>query len=271
MPTLPRDAFGADPHRARQLAEAFGGDPARYDRTRPRYPQSLVDRIVAASPGRDVLDVGIGTGISARAFESAGCRVLGVDPDRRMADYARRRGFDVEVSTFEEWDPAARTFDAVVAGQTWHWVDPVAGAVKAAQVLRSGGRLAVFWNAIELPPHVRDAFAHAFRRAVPDASSPGERSGGLTGYASFFADAAEGIRGTGAFGEPERWEVDWERSYTRGEWLDVMPTAGGFNRLEPAELDALLGHVGAAIDAIGGSFTAKYAAVAVTAARRNLA
>jgi enoyl-CoA hydratase/carnithine racemase len=35
-----------------------------------------VDRIIAASPGRDVLDVGCGTGISARLFAAAGCRVL---------------------------------------------------------------------------------------------------------------------------------------------------------------------------------------------------
>ncbi|MCW2935319.1 MAG: hypothetical protein JWM19_6281 [Actinomycetia bacterium] len=29
-----------------------------------------------------------------------------------------------------------------VAAQAWHWVDPVAGAAKAAVVLRPGGRLA---------------------------------------------------------------------------------------------------------------------------------
>jgi SAM-dependent methyltransferase len=62
-------------------------DPARYDRTRPRYPDAMVERIVAASPGPDVLDVGCGTGIEARQFQAAGCKVLGVEPDaprRRM-------------------------------------------------------------------------------------------------------------------------------------------------------------------------------------------
>jgi hypothetical protein len=36
------------------------------------------------------------------------------------------------VAKFEDWDPAGRTFDSVIAAQAWHWVDPVAGAAKAA-------------------------------------------------------------------------------------------------------------------------------------------
>ena len=59
-------------------------------------------------------------------------RVVGVDPDERMADVARRGGLAVEVSTIETWDPAGRVFDAAVAAQAWHWVDPVAGAAHFA-------------------------------------------------------------------------------------------------------------------------------------------
>src|ERR1700684_2887798 len=108
MPTLPSRTPPADPHRARHLAESFGIDPARYDRTRPAYPPDLIERIVGVSPGRDVLDVGCGTGIAARQFQDAGCRVLGVDVDPRMAEFARRRGLEVEVAKFEDWDPAGR-------------------------------------------------------------------------------------------------------------------------------------------------------------------
>ncbi len=88
------------------MAESFGLDAERYDRARPGYPPAMVERIIAASPGRDVLDVGIGTGISARPFHADGCRVTGVDVDDRMAEFARRHGFEVEVASFEEWRPA---------------------------------------------------------------------------------------------------------------------------------------------------------------------
>nr|WP_240197174.1 class I SAM-dependent methyltransferase [Nonomuraea lactucae] len=69
------------------------------------------------APGPPVLDVGCGTGIAARQFQAAGCRVLGVEPDSRMADFARPSGVEVDVATFEAWDLAGRTFDAVIAGQ----------------------------------------------------------------------------------------------------------------------------------------------------------
>src|SRR3954470_5663601 len=118
MPTLPPEpARPPKPHEHRDIAESFGTDAERYDRTRPHYPDALVERIVAACPGRDVLDVGCGTGIEARQFQATGCRVLGVEPDARMADFARGTGVEVEVATFEMWDAGGRTFDAVVSGQ----------------------------------------------------------------------------------------------------------------------------------------------------------
>jgi SAM-dependent methyltransferase len=226
-----------------------------------------VDAIVSASPGPDVLDVGIGTGIAARQFRAAGCRVLGVDVDARMAEFARRGGFEVEVATFEARDPAGRTFDAVVAGQTWHWVDPAAGAAKAADVLRPGGRLAVFWNVFQPAPEVAEAFAAVHRRVLHGPLAEMWSRPALDGYAAFFDAAVDGVRQAGAFGRPEQWRFDWERTYTRQEWLDQLLTGGGVDRIPPDTLEELLAGVGAAIDGLGGGFTMTYAAVVVTAVR----
>ena len=89
------------------MREAGGfGDPERYDRARPRYPDALVARIVAASPGPDILDVGCGTGIAARQFRAAGGRVLGIEPDARMADFARRTGMSTRTSPTSPSAPA---------------------------------------------------------------------------------------------------------------------------------------------------------------------
>jgi len=252
------------------MAESFGIDPERYDRTRPRYPGALVERIVASSPGPDFLDVGAGTGIDARQFQAAGAVVLGIDPDARMADFARRTGVEVEVATIEAWDPAGRDFDAVVAGQAWHWVDPVAGAAKAAQVLRPGGRLAVFWNVFQPPPEAAEAFAAVHDRVLPDSMASGayrRAASTLDLYSPILTKTADGLRTAGAFGDLEQWRYDWGRSYTRDEWLDVLPTQGLYTQLPPDTLAELLAGVGAAVDALGGSFTMAYTTVAVTAAR----
>lgn len=253
--------------------KSFGSDVARYDRARPRYPEAMVKRIVAGSPGPDVLDVGCGTGIAARQFQAAGCRVRGVEPDVRMADLARQLGVEVDVATFEAWDPAGREFDAVVAGQAWHWIDPVAGAAKAAQVLRPGGRLAAFWNVFQLPPDVAEAFAAVYQRVMPDSpfNLQAMTKQALDGYSVLFAKAADGIREVGGFSDPEQWRFDWEWSYTRDTWLDQMPTLGNLTQLPPDKLAEVLEGVGAAIDAMGGSFTMRYATVAVTVARTGAA
>jgi SAM-dependent methyltransferase len=261
MPTPPLES-----HQHRQIAESFGSDVDRYDRTRPHYPDALIGRIVAASPGLRFLDVGCGTGIASRQFQAAGCQVLGVEPDARMADFARRTGVDVEVAKIETWDPAGRRFDAVVAGTAWHWVDPVAGAAKAAQILRPGGRLALFWHVFQQPAEIMTAFAEVYLRVVPDSPFNFQQPRPAAEmYQQIFAKVGAGLQTAGGFGEPEQWQYDWEHVYTREEWLDQMPTQGPLTSLPAEQLTEVLDGVGAAIDAMGGSFTMHYATVAVTA------
>ena len=172
------------------------------------------------------------------------------------------------MATFEAWDPAGRAFDAVVAGQAWHWVDPVAGAAKAARVLRPGGRLAVFGHVYDTPPGVADALQAALRRVAPDSPLSSPPAGtALDIYQAMFARATDGIRRAGGFGEPEQWRFDWELSYSRDEWLDLLPTTGTLTQLPPDQLAEVLGAVGAAIDQNGGRLTMPYATLAATAAR----
>nr|WP_055501833.1 class I SAM-dependent methyltransferase [Nonomuraea pusilla] len=272
MPTIPSEGSrppARAPHQARDMAESFGTDPERYDRARPRYPDAMVNRVVAASPGHDVLDVGIGTGIAARQFEAAGCVVLGVEVDPRMAGWARRRGHEVEVAAFESWDPAGRTFDAVVSAQTWHWIDPVAGAARAAEALRPGGLLAAFWNVEQPPPDVARAFSAVYERLLPDSLTARQWAATGHGYTALLDRAADGIRAYGAYGEPEQWRFGWERTYTRDEWLDLVPTSGTHTRLPPGTLEEVLAGLGAALDALGGGFTMRYSTVVVAATRHR--
>jgi SAM-dependent methyltransferase len=271
MVTLP-PAPGPEPHLHRRMAQSFGIDAGRYDRGRPPYPPAMIERIVAASPGVDFLDVGCGTGIEARQFVAAGRSVLGVEADPRMADFARSTGLRVEVATFEAWEPAGRTFDAVVSGTAWHWVDPVAGAAKAARVLRPGGVLAPFGHVFELPPPIAAALAAAFRRVAPD--SPivlNERPPGsiLDAYRGLYERAADGIREAGGFGEPELWRYDWERQYTRDELTELVSTSGGLGTLPPDHVAGVLAAVGAAVDDWGNRVTLPYATWGLTAVRRS--
>jgi hypothetical protein len=145
----------------------------------------------------------------------------------------------------------------------------VAGAAAAAPALRPGGRLAVFWNAFQPPSDLAEAFAAVYRRVMPD--SPlfrgGAGHGGPDAYRGPCAKAAEGMRQAAAFGEPEQWRFDWDRRYTRDEWLDQLPTSGFWAQIPAAGQREILAGIGTAVDAAGGSFMMHYATVAVTAAR----
>ncbi|MHA6619875.1 class I SAM-dependent methyltransferase [Pseudonocardia sp. DLS-67] len=246
------------------MAESFGVDPARYDRTRAPYPDAMIERIVAAGPGREFLDVGCGTGIAARQFRDAGATVLGVEPDQRMADFARGAGLEVEPGTFEAWEPAGRTFDAVVSGTAWHWVDPVAGAAKAALVLRPGGVLAPFGHVYRLPADAAGALAAAYRRVAPDSPVGSSDRSILDAYQGLYARAADGIREVGGFEEPALWRYDWERSYTRDELLDLVSTSGGLTSLPPDRGTEVLAALRGELDA---SNTLEYATWGLTATR----
>jgi SAM-dependent methyltransferase len=263
-----------EPHLLRQVAESFGVDARRYDRARPHYPDALIQRVVSASPGIEFLDVGCGTGIGARQYKAAGCTVLGVDPDVRMAEFARATGIEVEIGKFEDWDPNGRSFDAVVAGQAWHWVDPVRGPEKAARVLRPGGLLAMYWHVFDPPSHVADAFNDVLQRVAPDAPLQNRRTDGSRpgGAANLFQAnlnrAVDGIRTAGGYGEPEQWRFEWQKDYNRDEWLDHLPTTGQLTQLTPDQLTTVLETVGSAIDSIGGGFTMQYVTLAAAASLR---
>jgi len=174
MPAQPkgqpgRDSSANEPHQHREVAESFGADPERCDQARPSCPAALVERIVAARRGPGALAVGCGTGIAARQFKPAGCRVLGVDPAVRMAGLARQSGVGVEVAAFETWDPAGRAFDAVIAGQAWHWVEPVAGGGQDGAGTAPGPAAGGVLERLPPPPSLANAFAEVHCQVMPGA------------------------------------------------------------------------------------------------------
>nr|WP_221378824.1 hypothetical protein [Actinoplanes polyasparticus] len=89
----------------------------------------------------------------------------------------------------------------------------------------------------------------------------------MQGYTVFLDKADDAIRATGAFAEFERWSFEWERVYTRAEWLDQLPAQGLLTTLPPDEVAALSSATSAAVDALGGSFAMRFTTLATTAIR----
>jgi SAM-dependent methyltransferase len=242
----------------RRRAGSFGDDAEQYDRARPAYPANLIDHLARDQP-QLVLDVGCGTGIASRLFGARGCGVVGVEPDPRMAAVARREGLTVEEGRFEAWDPAGRRFDLVVSAQAWHWIDPTAGARKAGEALRAGGRIGVFWNRADPPDEVRAALDAAYRRT---AAALGDGytlpSAALTTPDADCQRAAAAFRSAGGFGEVTIRMFTHSVMYTTAQWVDLLPTHSDHRTLPAGTLAEVLVAVRQEIDRIGGAFEMGY-------------
>jgi SAM-dependent methyltransferase len=234
-------------HENRVFAESFGSVAEEYDRYRPALPAALADDLAAAAPER-VLDVACGTGRAARMLAGRGLSVLGVELDERMAEVARRHGIPVEVSPFETWDAAGRRFDLITCASAWHWIQPRAGADKAAELLGPGGLLARFWTY-----HVLDAPALAALDAVYRVHAP-ELAGRGIGHWRSRALRDDAVAAHPAFGPVEERTYRWEATLTADDWARMLATYSSHReRLGPTRLAALQDGVREAITALGGT------------------
>jgi len=137
---------------AEEMSTSFGRAASVYEQGRPGYPLEAVEWLLA--PGRRdhgairVADVGAGTGKLTRTLREAGADVVAIDPDPQMLAVLRGAvaGTPTHVGTAERLPLPDASVDAVVLGQAWHWVDPVAGSAEIGRVLRSGGMLGLVWN-----------------------------------------------------------------------------------------------------------------------------
>lgn len=146
----------------------FGQAAEAYQTFRPEYPPELFERILAAvgSPRHRAVDLGSGTGHSARPLCRWFIEVIAVEPDPLMA--ARLAGTEsnlvVRQTTAEECVQQPESVDLVTAGTAFHWMDGPRVLENILAWLRPCGVLAAyFYGRPETPESVRSIVRGEFK------------------------------------------------------------------------------------------------------------
>ena len=245
---------------AHELSRSFGRAAHTYELGRPDYGAEAVAWMLepASSPARRprVADVGAGTGKLTRTLVELGAEAVAIDPDPDMLAALRENvpGVPTFVGTGESLPLPDDAVDAVVFGQAWHWVDPVAACAEAGRVLREPGVLGLVWN-------IRD-------ESVP-----------------WVADLTRIMRGSHAeqllaagdppvhapFAELEARTWHWSRPMTRRSLTAMVQSRSYVITAPAAEKARIDEEIAALFDAIGASGDAAVAVPYVTRAYRAVA
>lgn len=124
-----------------------------YLRFRPRYPVAMLTffRNLGLLPTHVVADIGSGTGFLSELFLANDNRVFAVEPNDAMRAAAEEihgddPNFTSVAGTAEQTGLEEKSVDLVVAGQAFHWFEPVASRRELERILRPGGLVALIWN-----------------------------------------------------------------------------------------------------------------------------
>ncbi len=150
----------------------FSNQADAYRRSRPTYPEALVDLLIAdakVAAGEAVADFGAGTGIFTRLLVERGFQVTAIEPNAEM-----RKQNDVPTArwlngTFEASGLGDASQRWAVAAQSFHWADPQRSLPEIRRVLQPECLFTVLWNQrVNRESEILSWTEDAIRRHVPD-------------------------------------------------------------------------------------------------------
>ncbi|MDG4810184.1 class I SAM-dependent methyltransferase [Micromonospora sp. WMMD1120] len=247
-----------------ELRTTFGEDAELYDRCRPSYPPPLftdLATLAGLGPHARVLEIGCGTGQATLPLARLGCAVVAMDLSPDMVAVARRNlaqfpNVTVVTSAFEDWRPTGEPFDAVLSATAFHWLDPDVRMIRAADLLRPGGALAIV-STHHIAGGTDAFFADAQRcyERFDPSTPPGMR---LTTDDETADETAEFER-SARFGPVEFRRYEWQQTYTADEYRNLLMTYSGHRALAHQARDGLFACITHLIENVyDGEITKRY-------------
>jgi SAM-dependent methyltransferase len=211
----------------------FGRTAGDYARYRTAFPPELFTRLAALKvglPGHRVADLGTGTGVLARGFAAAGCRVTGVDVAPEMLAQAREQDAGLAVTyreaVAEDTGLPAHAWDVVSAGQCWHWFDRPRAAAEARRLLAADGALVICYRDYAATP---GSVGAASEELVLTYNPGWPMAKGYDGHSEWAHEL-----GTAGFDHVETFGFDVAVEFTHEQWRGRMRSSNGVAASLPA-------------------------------------
>lgn len=235
-----------------------------YNKTRPRYPQKLIDQVVEIaqlSSGSKILEVGCGPGTATVAFAQLNCSMICLEPNPDFYQLAQHNcqsysHVKIQNTFFEEWILQPLEFDVVLAASSFHWISPEVGYPKAANALQENGYLILLWNK-ELQPsyEVYQSLSKVYQVHAPSLDRYEDRKT----QEDILKQLGNLVIDSGLFKNLICGQVTSGVTYTVDEYLMLLNTYSPYLKLEPHSKERLFAELKHLIEhSFGGSLQLSY-------------
>lgn len=251
----------------------FNEIPELYEAYRPTYPPAMIEDILRISgiPSEgEILEIGCGTGQATVSFAKRGYSMTCLDIGDKTIDFIREKMKDFPKlqfinGDFETWDFNNATYDLIISGSAFHWIDPVVGYPKVASLLKEKGYFAFFWNMHYSPETLLyQDIQSVYQRVAPEMS----RNRPTGSCEERTTKRHQQIDESKCYKPVHVLEYPWEQEYSADDYVKLLDTFSDHRIMDPTTKEILFRDIIEVIEDHGGFITRPYRTTCYIACRR---
>jgi len=253
---------------SKPLSWQFDDAAQLYDEVRSRYPEEIVEYIIAfaALPAQGrVFEVGCGTGQMTLPFAQRGYTVIALDQGERLDALAAQHcqpypQVRVVPCAFAAWQDTSASYDLFLSAQAFHWIDPAYGFTRAAELLKARGTIALVWT---LDRSQGSAFWQA-TTPIYDTYNPQTSSGNLP-LETKVDLYRQALRTSRQFAGMHEVHKAWTKRFLGDEYLKLLQTFSDHRAMPEPNKSRFFEAISQVIAQMGGAVSRDYETLALLA------